>query len=177
MSMAVSAIVVDASVLIVLAKIRRLHLIRTVYRQVIIGPVVHREVVVEGNRVHARGVEQVEQALADGWLRVVRPSTAERTLSQRLLRTTRLDAGEAEALALARRRKLLAILDDKEARHTAVALGVAYLGTAGVLLEAYQRRHLTLAELEDAVQDLTTVLWLSPVVVAAILKRAREEEQ
>lgn len=53
-------VVVDASVLIVLAKLRRIQLLRTVYGTVLLGPVVHREVVVEGRRLHARGVEQVE---------------------------------------------------------------------------------------------------------------------
>jgi hypothetical protein len=31
-------------------------------------------------------------------------------------------------------------------------------------------------ELEDAVHDLAGVLWLSPSVVATVLKRAREEK-
>jgi predicted nucleic acid-binding protein len=88
--------------------------------------------------------------------------------------TSRLDDGEAEALALASRRKLLLVVDDKEARHVAEALGIAYIGTAGVLLEAYLRQHLTLAGLEDVLTDLTKVLWLSPTVVAAVLKKARE---
>lgn len=108
------------------------------------------------------------------WLQLVRPTAAEKKLTVRLLRTARLDDGETEALALAARRKLLLIVDDKEARHVAEALGVSYIGTAGVLLEAYLRHHLDMAELEDAMADLTKVLWLSPSVVAAILKKARE---
>ncbi len=104
----------------------------------------------------------------------MRPTAAEKKLTVRLLRAARLDDGETEALALAARRKLLLIVDDKEARHVAEALGVSYIGTAGVLLEAYLRHHLDMAELEDAMADLTKVLWLSPSVVAAILKKARE---
>ena len=167
-------VVVDASVLIVLAKLRRLQLLRAVYGRVLLGPVVHREVVAQGQRLHARGVEQVEQAIEASWLEVVRPATGEQKLTVRLLRTTRLDDGEAEALAVATRRKLLFVVDDKEARHVAEALGIEYIGTAGVLLEAYLRRHLTIDGLEDAMTDLTGVLWLSPSVVAAILKKARE---
>ena len=151
--------------------------LRTVYGAILLGPVVHHEVVAQGQRLHARGVEQVEQALEESWLQVVRPTTGEQKLTVRLLRTTRLDDGEAEALALASRRKLLLVADDQEARHVAEALGIAYIGTAGVLLEAYLRRHLTLAGLEDVLTDLTKVLWLSPTVVAAILKKAREAKQ
>jgi predicted nucleic acid-binding protein len=170
-------VVVDASVLIVLAKLRRIDLLRAVYGTILLGPVVHHEVVTQGQRLHARGVEQVEQALEASSLQVVRPTTGEQKLTVRLLRTTRLDDGEAEALALASRRKLLLVVDDKEARHVAEALGIAYIGTAGVLLEAYLRQHLTLAGLEDVLTDLTKVLWLSPTVVAAVLKKAREAKQ
>jgi len=168
---------VDASVLIVLAKLRRMQLLRAVYGTVLLGPVVHHEVVIEGQRLHASGIEQVEQALDTSWLQLVRPTTAEQKLTVRLSRTTRLDDGEAEALALAARRKLWLIVDDKEARHVAEALGVSYIGTAGVLLEAYLRHHLNMAELEDTMEDLTKVLWLSPSVVAAILKKARGAER
>jgi hypothetical protein len=58
----------------------------------------------------------------------------------------------------------------------ASALGITYLGTAGVLLQAFRQKHLTLEEFEDAVGDLTRVLWLSPTVVATILKRAWERQ-
>jgi hypothetical protein len=34
-----------------------------------------------------------------------------------------------------------------------------------------------LAGLEDVLTDLTKVLWLSPTVVAAVLKKAREAKQ
>ena len=170
-------VVVDASVLIVLAKLRCIHLLRALYGIVLLGPVVHHEVVAQGQRLHALGVEQVEQALERSWLQVAGPIAGEQKLTVRLLRTTRLDDGEAEALALASRRNLLLVVDDKEARHVAEALGIAYIGTAGVLLDAYLRQHLTIAGLEDTLADLTKVLWLSPAVVAAVLKKAREAKQ
>ena len=69
------------------------------------------------------------------------------------------------------------VVDDKEARHVAEALEVSYMGTAGVILESYLRHHLNMAELEDTMEDLTKVLWLSPSVVAAILKKARAAER
>jgi predicted nucleic acid-binding protein len=170
-------VVVDASVLIALAKLRRVQLLHAVYGVALLGPVVYQEVVTAGQRLRARGVEHVEHALTQSWLRVVRPTPGEHQHAVRLLSTTHLDAGEAEALALAHRRKLLVIIDDKEGRHVAGALGVPYLGTAGVLLEAYLRKKLSLAELEDAINDLTTVLWLSPTVVTSIMKRAREAQR
>jgi predicted nucleic acid-binding protein len=66
------------------------------------------------------------------------------------------------------------IVDDKEARSVAVATGVKIVGTAGVLLEAYLGAHLDLEELEAVLQDLVQVLWISPAVVAELLRLARE---
>ncbi len=170
-------VVLDATVLIALAKIRCLDVLLRVYHDALIGPVVHEEVVIAGRRAGAPGVERIERALDRGWLRVARPTPAERRLTARILRTSRLHGGEAEALALARQRRLPLIIDDKEARSMAGGLGLDYVGTAGVLLEAFLLRHLTLSDLEDAIVNLAHVTWLSPSVVATILKTAREEKQ
>jgi len=167
-------IVSDASVLIALAKMQRLQLLQEVYRQVGIGPVVKAEVVDRGKAIAAPGVEQIEKALADGWIEVLRLSAKERQLKQRVLKTTRLDEGEGESLALAHSRKIMVIVDDREVRAVAAAMGLEFIGTAGVLLEAFLTRDLTLEELEEAVEDLSNVIWLSPTVVAEILRRARE---
>jgi len=169
------AAVLDASVLITLAKIRRLTLLKVLYGQVLIGPVVKKEVVDEGKRVTASGVQYVEQALQDGWLRIATIGRSGRGMQERLAKTTTLHRGEVEAISIAKERGMILVVDDKEARSVANALGIKYLGTAGVLLAACRHKHLTLEEFEDAIGDLTRVLWLSPTVVAAILKMAREE--
>jgi predicted nucleic acid-binding protein len=51
------AVVADASGLILLSKIRRLHLLQDIERSVFIGPVVKGEVVDRGREINARGVE------------------------------------------------------------------------------------------------------------------------
>jgi len=170
-------LVADASVLIALAKMQRLDLLRNLYGEILMGPVVKTEVVDQGRQVGARGVEQVEKALEDGWLKTVRLTATERRGMEGLLKTAKLDDGEAESLALAQARMLTLIVDDKEARALVAALGVSYLGTAGVLLEAFLRGRLSLEQLENAVQSLSRVIWLSPAVVAEILKRAREAKR
>lgn len=169
-----SVVVADSSVLIVLAKVRRLDLLRRLYGTVLVGPAVRHEVVDEGRRVAALGLHLVERAISDGWLQECRPTLVERRFLSRLQRETRLGAGEIEALSLAKHRVHPLLVDDKEARMTAETLGIDYTGTMGVLLEGYQEKELTLGELEVAVSDISRVLWLSPTVVASILRRARE---
>ena len=164
----------DASPLIVLAKLRRLKLLDDLYGGVLIGPVVKAETIDAGKAVRALGAEQLEAALEDGWLQTVRLTAEERGLMQRLIRRSRLDSGEAESIALASVRGLRLIVDDKEARGVSSAAGVESVGTAGALLEAYLRRHLDLDELETVLRDLSQVLWISPAVVAEILRLARE---
>jgi hypothetical protein len=48
----------------------------------------------------------------------------------------------------------MVILDDRAARSFAEVMGVTFLGTAGMLFQAFVRKHLTLAELEDAVSTV-----------------------
>src|SRR5260370_36170328 len=70
-------IIADASVLIALAKMRRLDLLKLVYDHVLIGPQVKAETVDAGKRISAPGAERIERALDDGWLQVARLSSRE----------------------------------------------------------------------------------------------------
>jgi predicted nucleic acid-binding protein len=167
-------VVADASVLIAFAKMRRMALLRSLYDAVLIGPVVKVETVDRGKAVAARGVEEILRGLDEQWIQLVRLTERERRLMHRILRTTGLDEGETEALALASSRGLTLLVDDKEARAMAAAMQLRFLGSAGALLEAYGKEQLTLGDLEEAVGDLTRVMWLSPTVATEILRRARE---
>lgn len=167
-------VISDASPLIALAKIRRLRLLEELYGQVAIGPVVKSEAVDQGREIGASGVEQLETVLRTGWLRVVELTARERRLSGTVLESTGLDLGEAESIALAQSRQAMLIADEKKARAVAEALGVKCVGTAGVTLQAFIQRRMTLPQLERALQDLSAVLWLSPAVVAEILRQARK---
>ncbi len=167
-------IVTDASPLIVMAKLQRLQLLNDLHGDVLIGPVVKRETVDAGRIVSAWGVEQIEAALERGWLRVASLTDEESGMMRRLTRSTGLDPGEAESIALAGVRHLRLIVDDKQARSVAAAAGIEHVGTAGTLLEAYLHSRMGMDELEAALADLSRVLWLSPAVVAEILRLARE---
>lgn len=166
--------VVDASVLISLAKTGRLGLLKAVLGAIAMPMGVNEEVVDEGMRISAPDVIQVQRALDEGWLRIVRLTTGERELKQRLIDTTGLDVGEAEALAVAKLRGEVLLVDEKEARTVARAIGVTPLGTAGVLLAAFRLGELDIEQLEQALIELARVMWISPEIVADILRRARE---
>jgi len=170
-------VIADASVLIALAKMRRLDLLHSVYGDVLIGPQVKAETVDAGKRIVAPGVERIEKAMDDAWLQVARLSSKEKSTAHGIVSKGGLDVGEAESLALASSRKLMVILDDRAARSFAEVMGVTFIGTAGMLFQAFVKKHLTLAELEDAVEELSQTIWLSPPVLAQVLKKAREAER
>jgi predicted nucleic acid-binding protein len=170
-------IVADASVLIALAKLRKLDLLRLMYQDVLIGPEVKVETIDAGKKISASGAERIERALDDGWLRIARLSQREKKTAQNIVSKSRLHPGEAESIALASSRGLMVILDDREARSFAEGLGIEFLGTAGIVLQGFVTKHLKFAELEDTIRELSQTIWLSPAVVAEILKKAREFER
>ena len=166
-------VVADASVLIALAKTGRIGLLRELYGEVAVGPRVKEEMIEGGREIQAPEVSVIEAAFQGKWMREVAPDASERRLSRRILTGSRLHEGEAEAIALASSRKLMVLLDDKEARIVAQAMAVEFMGTAGILLEAFLHRALDFGALEAALEDLSRVIWLSPGVVTEILRRAR----
>jgi len=82
--------------------------------------------------------------------------------------------GEAEALVLAKSRKALAVLDDKEARAIVKCWNLEYTSTLTVLFEAFERKLVSYDELVEDLAKLTRIMWISTDVVTNIIRRARE---
>jgi predicted nucleic acid-binding protein len=116
-----AVVVADASVLIALDQIGQLSLLQRLFGVVLVPPAVTREV--------APSLRQLPV-----WVQT-RP--LERPPDARV--KSSLDPGETEAICLALEIKDRLILDDLPARYLAKNLGIAVLGTAGVLFAAKQR--------------------------------------
>jgi len=122
------SVVSNASPLINLARIGKLGLLRQLYGELVIPEAVRHEVIVEG--VGQPGAREVEVA---AWFetRAVTNRHLVRALQQEL------DAGEAEAIALALEMGAeLLLMDERVGRESARHLGVRYTGLIGVLVEA-----------------------------------------
>jgi predicted nucleic acid-binding protein len=109
------AIVTDSACLISLERIGRLELLPALFDPISIPPEV-----------------QQEFGIPMPWLRIETPADQS---SVTILKMS-VDAGEAEAIALARQQGRRIILDDLRARKVAKLLGVSSLGTIGVLIKA-----------------------------------------
>jgi predicted nucleic acid-binding protein len=121
----------DSSALIHLAAIVRLGLLCEFYDEVIVPPAVWREVVELG--AQRTGVKEVRQAAAEGWLQIKSPTS---TATLAFLRG-QLDAGEAEAIALALEQSPeILLLDEEFGRSIARQFGLKITGTVGILIRA-----------------------------------------
>lgn len=99
---------------------------------------------------------------------------ATRAVAGRVARSSCLHEGEVESIALAFSTRDVLIVDDTEARAIAEATHVEYLGTAPVLLKGLIDGHYGIREFEASIAELARTIWLSPAVVAELLRRARE---
>ena len=110
-------VVSDSTCLIGLERIGELNILPQLFDPIMIPPEVEREF---GNNF--------------SWLQ---PENLTSDVLVAALRLT-VDAGEAEAIALASEKSCLLISDDKQARSVAKRLGVTVIGTVGVLVRAKQ---------------------------------------
>ena len=123
-----TSVVSDASALINLARIDELDLLHRLYGELLIPEAVWREVVVAG-----AGQPGAEEVRAASWIET------RDVANEHLVRALRqdLDAGEAEAIALALEVGAdLLLMDERLGRETARHLELRYVGLIGVLIAA-----------------------------------------
>jgi uncharacterized protein len=131
-------VVSDTSPLLNLARIGRIELLRSLYNQVLIPTAVSDELTAS-----YRDLRDTLDIGSIPWLIVAAPKDKDRV---RNLQET-LDAGEAEAIALAiERRAGLLLVDERRGRLTAKAAGLKVTGLLGVVAAAKNAGHIELAK-------------------------------
>ena len=117
----------NSTPLIALSKIGKIELLHEYFGQIYIPKAVYEEVVVNGGFLY--GAEEVAKA---DWIIV---EDVENVLAVELL-SMYLDAGESEAIVLAKEKDCLLIIDDGDGRKAATNMDIDITGTVGVLLKA-----------------------------------------
>lgn len=134
-------VVSNSTPLIALSRIRRFHLLRELFGEVSIPTAVYDEVVSAGRG--RAGEAEVENAQ---WMI---PHQVKNKDLVAFLRIS-LDAGEAEAIALAKEISAdLVLLDDNDGRNIAGSVGINFTGTIGILLRYYQGHRIDFKEALD----------------------------
>ena len=124
-------VVSDTSALSNLALVNHLWLLEAIYQSVIIPDVVAAELTAANNLT----ISAIRQL---GWIQT--RSVTNSQLAEKLQQERGLDAGEANAIALALELQADDLLiDERLGRQEAVRLGLSILGILGVLLVAKQR--------------------------------------
>ncbi len=127
-------VVSNASPLIALSLIERLHLLKELWGEIIIPEAVYKEVVIQGKG--KPGALLAENAIKNKWIKVIQ--VKEKNLVKFLMSI--LDYGEAETIVLAKEIQAnLVILDNREPRLFAHQVGLKVIGTIGVILKAYEK--------------------------------------
>lgn len=128
-----SLVISDASPLIGLCQIKRLHLLKDLWLEITIPEAVYREVVISGSA--KPGSKTVKEACQD-WIHV---SSVKNTLEVEALQAI-LDEGEAEVIALGQELQAdLLVLDNREPRLFAQKVGLKIIGTVGIMKLAWQK--------------------------------------
>lgn len=158
-------IVSNSTPIIHLAKMNHLWLLKDYFHNIIIPEMVYQECIVEGYQRDE--IQLIKQA---DFLNIV---AVKNTNMVKLLKAD-LDAGEAEAIALAKEiNSDWILLDDSDARVKARLLELKITGTAGILLRA--RLDHKIPSLKNALENLKkTGFRICETLVSRLLKEAQE---
>lgn len=157
-------VVADSGPLIALSRIDQLDLLPQLFGRIEIPSAVWREV----TQGAAEGRSGATEVRAAPWIDVV--SADEATAAAYALL---VDQGEAEAIAVARARGQLLVIDDDRGRRLALRLGLRIKGTLGILVLAKRRGLL------ERVRPLVEALpqrgvYVSPRLLDAVLRDVGE---
>jgi uncharacterized protein len=158
-------VVSDTSAVLNLARIGRLELLRLLYQQVLIPSAVSLELSDSRN-----DLPPAVDLASMPWLIIA--SATDRNRVQEL---RELDAGEAEAIVLAiERRADILLVDERRARKTATAAGLAVTGLIGVVARAKRDGLIDLAKpvLDELIQ--TARFWIGPDLYREVLQKLGE---
>lgn len=153
--------------LIHLAMIGRLDLLESLFGRVVIPHTVKTEVVDRGKEEGKADAFLVEGEIEKGCI-VVEDDIDDR--AKDIADSAGIEAGEAEAIMLARSRQSLILLDDLAARRFAAGLGLEVAGSIGVLVRAVKVGLVSGDEGLDALEKLARVMWLSVGVYEDVRK-------
>ena len=158
-------VVSDTSVIVNLAAIGRLELMRALFSEVVLPEAVRDEVLAGGEG--SPGFVEIQTL---PWIQT--RAVSDRRMVAEL--QAELDAGEAEAIVLAKELHADLLIDERRGAEVAERLGIFHTGLLGVLLRAKRERHLPL--IKPCLDQLTreTTFRMSAAVRLAVLGMAGE---
>lgn len=171
-------VIADASPLIALARIEQLRLLRLLFDDVAITETVRQEVLPQGDFVEKASIQE---ALIDGWLRVITDENPEQYPAETLGYVDGLDPGETTSILCAEKLQnsgetVVILMDETKGRSVARRLALEVVGTVGVI--ALAKRTGLIPEAGPLFERLrTSGYFLSDAVIGHGLRLAGESSQ
>ncbi|MBI4688660.1 MAG: DUF3368 domain-containing protein [Nitrospirae bacterium] len=159
-------VVVNATPIIALSRIKKLELLHKIYRKVFIAKEVFAETV-----EFSRGKPDVSSIESSSFLEV----TEVKNMVGVEMLLTELDRGESETIVLAKEINAdLIIMDEKLGREIAELKGLKITGTIGVLIEAKYRK--LIPEVREYLDLLRNKgVWVSTELYNKVVKELKEQ--
>jgi len=148
------SVVSDAGPLIHLAQINKLHLLKMLFKQVIITPNVKREAVDEGVKLGHADAQIIGKAIEEGWIIVEDFPNRLSLASERLAEDEGISRADAETLLYAREKKAEVLVDEKALSNLARMFGLKTWNTWTVMLESLSRGFIEVSDVEAAIKEL-----------------------
>lgn len=138
-------VISDTTPIISLLKANQLELLQKLYRSVLIPRAVYRELIENPRYKNKAEIIKIMDFL--------KTMEIENVKSVNILRAvTGLDAGESEALIMYDEQKAeLLLMDERKGRSVAKQLGIRYIGTAGILMLAYDKSLIQAEQIKDCI--------------------------
>lgn len=137
-------VISDTTPLITLMKAAKLNLLHELFGEIIIPEAMHAELT-----CNSEFQDEADLINKSDFIKVV--SVLNRETVSALQRATGLDLGESEAIVYADENKAdLLLVDEAHGRQVALNMGIAIMGSVGILLTAYREGLLSTAEAEDS---------------------------
>jgi len=166
-------VVCDSGPLIHLSRLGKLGLLRDLFKQVEIPPSVYQEVVREAKALGKPGVSAIEDAIEDGWIKVVK--VKERAAVKKLAESENVQIGDAEVIYLAKAHSTSLVANDGWLLKVARSLGVQTVWTTTLVLLAVKREITSKEGGKDLLRDLVlSGLYIRPNVYAMLLQSIEE---
>jgi len=168
-------VVSNTGPLLVLAKLRLLHLLPTLYKRVYFTQSVYDEAVAEGLRYGYKDAHTLQIFLSQShW----QPDEIDPEAKPESLDEALLDTGERDTLILAIKKQAdLVLIDETIGRQVARNYGLTVKGTLGILLEAYDCNVIKADELRLYFAEIAqrTDIWISPTLCQRLLEKALQK--
>ncbi len=136
----------NASPLIYLAKVGKLHLLKELFGEVLIEEEVRREVVDKGGEEGAADSAIIDECIKEGWIVVTRVRDKRKFKG--------IHMGEANTILLAKELNAGVLIDEEDAREVARAFGLKTRGTLYVLRECRERGLISKKEVIEILDDM-----------------------